>query len=355
MDKVVYLAVAGSGKTYNLCNSINGKKRNLIIAFTRQNTNNIRRELLERFHCIPENTDIMTFHSFIYNDFLMPYEYIVWEKYTNKKAVKTKGITLEDAPKLTYPEFNPYYVIEKNIGHYINSNIKKYYCERISKLINKCGITGILNKGIRRLEKFYDYLYIDEFQDFRKYDYEILNNIVKRIKIPCYLYGDFYQHSVSGTNNSGKPFEDKTYEDFVIELKKNKFSVDVITLKDSRRCSKDVCEYVRKELKIEIYSQGGNEGKIKLITEYEDAKRIILDDKIVKLFYDNARKQFCNGINWGYSKGDTYAETCVVIPDKLNLKGINKNKFYVALTRSKGNVHLLHRKHYKSCLEKISN
>ena len=353
MDKVVYLAVAGSGKTYSLCNSINKEKRNFIIAFTNQNISNIRRELLENFQCIPENTSITTFHSFIYNDFLRPYEYVVWDKYTNKKPIKTMGITIKDAPESTYPQFNPYYIKDSEIGHYIDSITKKYYCGRISKLISKCGITGIINKGVNRLEKFYDCLYIDEFQDFRKYDYDVLNNIVKRIKIPCYLYGDFYQHSVSGTNNYGKPFENKTYEDFIRELEEKGFLVDVTTLKDSRRCSNDVCKFVREKLEIEIYSQGKNEGEIRFITDYDDIKRIILDDDIVKLFYNNAKKQNCRGINWGYSKGDTYLETCIIIPDNFNLTDINTNKFYVALTRSKGNVYLLNAKDYKGCLEKL--
>ena len=42
MDKRVVLAVAGSGKTYYLCNILDETKRNIIIAYTNENIKNIR-------------------------------------------------------------------------------------------------------------------------------------------------------------------------------------------------------------------------------------------------------------------------------------------------------------------------
>lgn len=350
MDKIVYLAVAGSGKTYNLCNRIKKDKRNLIIAFTHQNLNNIRRELINKYKLIPGNTDIVTFHSFIYNDFLKPYEYVVWERYTNNEKIKTKGITLKNPPEFIYKRYNPHYVTDEKIGHYIDSLTHKYYCSRISKLIHKCGKRGILYKGIKRLENFYDSIYVDEFQDFRKQDYEVLNDIIKGVKVPCYLYGDFFQHSVSGVNNSGKPFKDKTYENFIKDLKNKGFIVNTTDLLKSRRCPESICEVVRNHLNIEIYSTKCNEGKINVVDDYDNILEILLDNNIVKLFYNNSKKQVCNGINWGYSKGDTYPKTCIIIPKDFNLTEINRNKLYVALTRSKGDVYIVYKNDYDKCI-----
>ena len=154
MDKIVYLAVAGSGKTYSLCNNISQCKRNLIIAFTHQNLNNIRKELIKKHKCIPEDTDIMTFDSFIYNDFIRPYEYVIWEKYTYKQKIRTKGVILKSPPESTYPKINPYYIKDYKIGHYIDLLTNKYYCDRMSKLVIKCGVNGILNKAIKRLDLY---------------------------------------------------------------------------------------------------------------------------------------------------------------------------------------------------------
>lgn len=46
MDKKIILAVAGAGKTYYICNNVDEKKRNLIIAYTNRNVNNIEKELI---------------------------------------------------------------------------------------------------------------------------------------------------------------------------------------------------------------------------------------------------------------------------------------------------------------------
>lgn len=364
VDKIVYLAVAGSGKTYNLCNRIDEDKRNIIIAFTNQNLKNIRKELMDKFGYIPKNTDIMTYHSFIYRDILMPYEYIAWNKVERKnKQLKrnTKGITIvEPPPQPSYINGvytpSPYYTEVKYIEHYLDIKTKQYYCSRISKLINKCGIKGIIEKAIRRLELFYDNLYIDEFQDFRSEDYKLLNNITKRIDINCYLYGDYYQHSVSGTNNSGLPFSLKgksiSYDDFVEELQNNNYTVDTALLQYSRRCPDNICEYIRNKLIISIFSENSNSGEIKHLKDKSEIRRVLSDENIIKLFYRDSKRAPFKAINWGYSKGDTYKETCIILTQDLNLDSlITRNKFYVALTRSKGDVYLLEKSRYDMYIE----
>ena len=45
MAKRVILAVAGAGKTYHICHTIDPTKRNLILAFTHENIFNIQKEL----------------------------------------------------------------------------------------------------------------------------------------------------------------------------------------------------------------------------------------------------------------------------------------------------------------------
>ena len=73
MDKRVILSVAGSGKTYHICNEVNETKRNIIIAYTNQNIKNIYKELIKRFGYIPNNTLVMTFHSFLYKFIIYSY------------------------------------------------------------------------------------------------------------------------------------------------------------------------------------------------------------------------------------------------------------------------------------------
>ena len=70
------------------------------------------------------------------------------------------------------------------------------------------------------------------------------------------LVGDYYQHSVSGQNNSGKPFKkgknEVSYDEFLENLKKEKFDVDHISFGSSRRCPEAVCNFVNEKLKINI-------------------------------------------------------------------------------------------------------
>ena len=54
MAKKVILAVAGAGKTYHICHNFDENKRNLILAFTHENINNINRELFDAHGRIPK-------------------------------------------------------------------------------------------------------------------------------------------------------------------------------------------------------------------------------------------------------------------------------------------------------------
>lgn len=74
MGKRVILAVAGAGKTYHICHNINPDKKNLILAFTHENIYNITKELTKSFGSIPAKTTICTFHSFVYQLLIRPYE-----------------------------------------------------------------------------------------------------------------------------------------------------------------------------------------------------------------------------------------------------------------------------------------
>ena len=74
MAKRVILAVAGAGKTYHICNTIDATKRNLILAFTHENIHNIQRELCDAYGCVPEMTTVSTFDAFVYREMVLPYE-----------------------------------------------------------------------------------------------------------------------------------------------------------------------------------------------------------------------------------------------------------------------------------------
>lgn len=178
------------------------------------------------------------------------------------------------------------------------------------------------------------------------------------------LVGDYYQHSVSGQNNSGKPFKkSKTeigYEEFIDELRGERFDVDTNSLIYTRRCSEEICSFIRDKLGIQIQSARINAGTVIRPSNIQE----ILDDKnIVKLVYDNASHYSFRAVNWSYSKGDTYDAACVIlngsteklVEDKFSvstLKTVTLNKLYVALTRSKGDLYIVTQDEFETVKEK---
>lgn len=359
MDKRVTLAVAGAGKTYHICHTIRPEQRNLILAYTHENIFNIRNELIDAHGSIPELTTIMTFDSFVYRYFICPYEPTIAEHFGRHDFI-SKGITTVDPPTRTLnwkgrsiP--NPKYKPKDQLEHYITYRAQ-YYCATLSELVMsvKSGTDALIKRAAARINLFFDQVLIDEFQDFREHDYDLIVTLAKYLN-SILLVGDYYQHSVSAVNNSGKPFKkrntDICYSDYVAALKRARFIVDESSLSKSRRCSENVCAYVSRKLGINIESAGINQGKVIWIKENQ-LEPILQSPSIVKLVYSDAKSCSFEAINWSYSKGDTVNAACVILTDsfeemekpEFSAKGIPTstiNKLYVAMTRTKGDLYLV--------------
>lgn len=356
MDKKVILAVAGAGKTYHICHNIDIRKRNLIIAFTHENIRNIKNELNNAFGCIPELTTVSTFDSFVYKNFILPYEYTI-AKYFNRVNFKSNGITMADPPAKTIKIANSTYVNNKDyvskkyLNHYVTKN-NQYYCKTLSELALqvKNKDTNLIKRAVSRLKLFYDNILVDEFQDFRNFNYELLIHLAKLFEKVTFV-GDFYQHSVSALNNSGKPFnKNPTYDSFVDLLHNLGFEVDKTSLVRSRRCAKEVCNYVKKKLNIDIVSSEINHGNIIWADGFSN--EVIRNDEIVKLVYKDSEKCSFNAMNWSYSKGCTLDSVCVILTKDFEniddssfvtemISPSTVNKLYVAMTRSRGDLYLI--------------
>lgn len=366
MAKRVILAVAGAGKTYHICHEIDPTKRNLILAFTHENIHNIQKELCDAHGCVPELTTVSTFDSFVYHQLILPYEPSIAEHFGCPKFV-SRGICTIDPPPRTIkniqgkPVANPLYKKKDRLAHYVTMR-GQYYCATLSELVLqvKKNRESLIKRVAARLNLFYDCVLIDEFQDFREHDYELIMALAKQLN-DVVLVGDYHQHSVSATNNSGKPFKNKStdvsYDDFVAELQKAGFEVDLTTLDKSRRCSAEVCAYVSEKLRISITSNGDHGGAVKWIDD--DPSSVLDDDGIIKLVFQEAGKYSFPALNWSYSKGDTVDSACVILTDGLDnldsdkfnpdrVKPSTLNKLYVAMTRSRGDLYLMKASTFKA-------
>lgn len=370
MAKRVILAVAGAGKTYHICHKIVPTKRNLILAFTHENIHNIQKELCDAHGCVPELTTVSTFDSFVYHQLILPYEPSIGEYFMEPTFISHGICTIPPPSQIIKnakgkPVPNSLYQTKDKLKHYVNAR-GQYYCANLSELVLqvKKGRNSLIKRVATRLNLLYDCVLIDEFQDFREYDYELIMALAKQLN-DIILVGDYYQHSVSAINNSGKPFKNRStyvsYDAFVAKLQKFGFEVDLTTLDKSRRCSEEVCTYVSKKLRISITSTGDHSGAVIWIDD--DSISVLDDNQIVKLVFQEAGKYTFPALNWSYSKGDTVDSACVILTDKLNnldsdkfnpffIKQSTINKLYVAMTRSRGDLYLIKASTFKKVQDK---
>jgi DNA helicase-2/ATP-dependent DNA helicase PcrA len=360
----VILATAGSGKTYYIAKHLNVNKKNIVLTFTRQNVSNLKKEILKRHEKIPDGTQVITFSSFIYRWLLKPVEPIL--KVGDKKGIITSGVEInkEPPPQRIDGKTNYKYFKKDDYRHYISNN--KYYASRMAALFNTQP-KEIKKVIMERLYKFCDIIYFDELQDFMGEDFKILASLIKDLKIEVLAVGDFYQHSVSKSNfTSSTPFKkSKSYiskEDY-IKLFEGQSTIDEISLSKSRRVPVAICDFIRDKLKINIGSVSEVDGHYELLTEETKIMKVLDSSEVVKLVYSNSSKYKCKPIiNWGYSKGDTYQKSCIVLTKTYenifnenfscdHLTPGQINTLYVAMTRATHELYFIRESDFKKINE----
>lgn len=323
MDKIVINAVAGSGKTSFIIDSLNLEAEILIITYTRANQKIIQDQIVEKFGYFPNNINLYGLYSFLFSFCLRP----IYKRHINL---------------ISYEKPSPY---APDITS--DSNI---YSNRISKLLLEKFPTVLL----RRINCFFDVLYVDEMQDFGSDDFDLMMSF-SQLEIPVFLVGDFYQHtfSTSTRGNKGKNIY-ADFKEYNLLLEKSGYLVDLTSLAKSYRCTINVCDFVTNKCKIPIFSNSSEQGDVVFIDDTSVISEILNDDKIVKLFYQKHYMFSCYSDNWGNSKGQTFDEVCVVLNQSTFQKFQNDTlhsmppstlaKFYVACTRSRGNIYLISEK-----------
>ncbi len=329
MAKRVIFAVAGSGKTSYIVNQLNTVERSLVITFTNNNYNNIQQKIISNYGYFPKNIKVFTYFSFLHS---FCYKPLLFYKY------ETRGINYKWSPS-RYAKGNARF-IDKN---------KRLFYNRISELLNR---DGELNSLKARIEKYFDKIFIDEIQDFAGHDFNFIKNIA-RANLGMLFVGDFYQHtydtSRDGTVNANLHKDYERYKNQFVQIGIN---VDTESLSRSYRCSPTVCNFITNSTGIEIHSHRDTDTIVKFITNQDEAREIIESNDIVKLFYKMHSQYNCYSYNWGESKGaDHFNDVCVVLykeaakyyrnNELYKLTQLNKNRFYVACSRSRGNLYLL--------------
>ncbi len=333
MDKVLILAVAGSGKTTLIVNELNLEKRFLIVTYTINNIRNLRESIIKKFGYFPKNIDLFSYYNFLYSFCFRPF--LAYK-------LKPKGIYWDYPPQWTTR-------IRRNDLKYYFTSGRLLYHNRIAKYLQQFNFIDTIKE---RLEKYYDTILIDEIQDLAGHDFNLLIEIINA-NVEMKFVGDFYQHTFDTSRDGATNTNLHTdYEQYQEEFITAGVRVDNEYLNKSYRCSASVCEFITDSLNIEIESHKTEDSLVFFIENEQEIDDIYFDNDIIKLFYRESKKYDCFSRNWGDCKGENcYDDVCVILnkkstslykKEKLNeLPPVSKNKLYVACSRAKSNLYLI--------------
>lgn len=332
MDKRVIFAVAGSGKTTYIVDSLTSDRRSLIVTYTNSNLDNLTKKIASKFGGVwPENVTLMSYFQFLYGFCYKPFL---------ADRCNARGVLFEPNPNRRIGQDKRAYYLTPS-GY--------FYSNRLSLFLDKAGVIGEIKK---RIETYFDNYIIDEVQDIAGRDFTFLEQLMDT-NVDMLFVGDYFQHtyntSLDGNANKGL-FDDRAkYEK---RFRDKGITPDVTTLINSWRCSRSVCDYVSANLGIMIHSNRTDDTAVQFISDKATVDQILNNSGIVKLYFRNSSKYGTSCRNWGDTKGeDCYQDVCVALNKETikkyragklaELAPSTRNKLYVAITRAHGNVYLI--------------
>jgi DNA helicase-2/ATP-dependent DNA helicase PcrA len=362
----LFIAAAGSGKTTLIVDEVlaNKSERSIITTFTLANEHSIRDRLIKANNgYIPANVTIQTWFSFLIEHGIRPYRY--WDKrVTGMQLVSTTSglrYNLSNGKPVYWGEEDFYY-------YYFNSNMD-VYSDKLSKLVYRCNerSNGYV---IRRLEKIFNHIYIDEVQDMAGWDLELIKTFLKST-INLTMVGDPRQ-TIYLTHNDKKYSKygyGKIKEFIRNECRSLPCAIDETTLSCSYRNTTAICNLSSKlypELSLTISKlsiMNSHEGiyfvRIKELwryyTQFEPMQLRLRKD--IQLFIDADSRTF------GESKGLDFHHV-LIYPTKDMLRwlcGLNvefkdktRAQLYVALTRAFFSVGIVVDNNFKKTVRGIT-
>ena len=411
LENTLVVAGAVSGKTFTIVNKIkylldnNIYKENelLVISFTNESVNDLKRK-------IDYDLDIMTFHKLaitlinnpdmkISNEYYLKFiinEYFnSYGKYNKKQNKLIKRILqemdIDNLKKLIFTFINLYKSNYNDINYLLNLYQKSHFINKIyfkiileiyhiynqeiesSNLYDFNDMIKIATNNINNniIKTNYKYIIIDEFQDTSLNRFKLIDAIMKQNNAKIFVVGDDYQsiYRFSGCNldiflNFNKLVSNLNIINLDYNYRNPKEIIDVANsfiMKNKNQIKKEtIClKNINKPIKICFYKN--KRTAIEKILKYIDTKYLILgrNNKDKDLF-NVQDKPF---LTIHKSKGLEEDNIILInltnnnnsLPSKIkNHKIINKliktdyypyeeerRLFYVALTRTRNNIYLL--------------
>lgn len=332
----VIIAAAGSGKTTQIVSRAReSNDRSLIVTYTLNNESEIRRKFYELNRVIPQNVTIVTWFRFLLSDWIRPYgNYVHPHRIAN--------INFHGKPS--------WYTKKADIKFFVDVD-QRVYRDRTSQFAIKCNTESGL-RVMRRLTQLYNHIYVDEVQDLRGYDLDLLELLLES-DINVTLVGDNRQ-STYQTNRSMKNSRYVGYKilDKFFEWE-NEARCEVELLDRSFRCNQAICDFADRIFPEAPNTVAGNHNITGhdglFVVRSKDVASYINCFRPQVLRYNRAQKcQGYDALNFGDSKGLDFPRVLIFLFEKLNqvlntgdftcLAPISAAKIYVAVTRARHSV-----------------
>lgn len=350
------IAAAGSGKTTFLVEEALKQKEGkvLITTYTQANEAEIRKKIIEKNKCIPENVTVQTWFSFLLQHGVRPFQGVLFEK-------KIKGLILvnNQSGLKGYTKFKQpiYFGEEKDFEKYYFSSSLKIYSDKLSKFVFRCNEKSNGNV-VDRISRIYSHIFIDEVQDLAGYDLELLKllfNCSSTIK----LVGDPRQGTYS-TNSApkNKKFKKANIVNFFTDQIQNLIKDDT-SLMTNYRCNKSICDLSNKLFPNFQATTSGNNATTQhsgvFFIKEQDVESYIR--KFIPLQLRDSKRTKVNEnyrvMNFGEAKGLSF-DRVLIYPtkpfidwlkdDNAELAETSRSKLYVALTRARHSVAIVNNK-----------
>ncbi|RWU08120.1 UvrD-helicase domain-containing protein [Pedobacter chitinilyticus] len=238
------ISAAGSGKTtYLVREALKVSHGNVLITtYTEANEQEIKKKFYDINGSIPINITIQTWFSFLLQHGVRPYQGTIFDGHIKGMLLVNgaSGINYVNKQGISVP-----FTEEKDFQKHYFSKSDKLYSDKLAKFVVKCN-TQSKGKVVDRLERIYNYVFVDEVQDLAGNDLEFLKLLFKS-KINTTLVGDPRQVTYL-THNEKKyhNYKDGNIKQFILDKCAKECTIDETTLGRSHRNNAEICSFSSK-------------------------------------------------------------------------------------------------------------
>jgi DNA helicase-2/ATP-dependent DNA helicase PcrA len=196
-------------------------------SYTNENIDQINAYLIEKRGYIPANISVASWYSFLLQHGVRPYQ----NHMTDKGRINNINYTATPSK----------YIAKTNVNQYFLTQGENIYRDRVADFICECDnrTKGLV---IRRLERIYAHIFIDEIQDFAGFDLDILEKLFIS-SIATIAVGDPRQATFS-TNYSSKNKQYKKSQ--IIEWVNSKLKAKLFQVEERTDCYRSnqlICDF----------------------------------------------------------------------------------------------------------------